>query len=118
MTAPRSSYVNLKYFAEFNKYMMALGAAAFLYFDKFESSYEILRTTGALLSAVAVVIGIVIMSVFGRIQGDDIDYEQEKDQNKILLFRIVSRALSVQLLILVIAISAAGWLSLAKIWKW
>ena len=30
--APRSSYVNLKYFAEFNKYMMALGAATFYAF--------------------------------------------------------------------------------------
>jgi hypothetical protein len=42
MTAPRSSYVNLKYLAEFNKYTAALGAAAFLYFDKFESGYAIL----------------------------------------------------------------------------
>ena len=91
--APRSASVNLKYLSEFNKYMMALGAAAFLYFDKFEAGFRTLRTGGAILSTLAVVIGVVIMSVLGRIHGDDIDYEHETDQNKILLFRIISRAL-------------------------
>jgi hypothetical protein len=118
MIAPHSAYVNLKYFSEFNKYTMALAAAVFLYFDKFESGFEILRTTGALLSAGAVILGILIMSGLGRIPGDDIDYQQEKDQNKILLFRVVSRALLIQLLILIAAVVAAGWLSLARIWKW
>ena len=118
MRPRRSSYVNLKYLAEFNKYMMALGAAAFAYFDKFELHYEILRTVGAIFSAVTVTVGIIIMSTIGRIQGDCIDYKHEKDQNKRFLFLIVSRALYFQLSILVIAISAAGWLSLAKIWKW
>jgi len=112
-----SSYVNLKYFGEFNKYTTALGAAAFLYFDKFESGYATLRTIGAVLAAASVFIGIVIMSGLGRIQGADIDYRQEKDKNKIFLFRIVSRALFMQLLILMIAIITAGWLSVSKIWK-
>ena len=97
---------------------MALGAATFLYFDKFESGYPILRTTGAILSAMSVIIGIVTMSVLGRIKGEEIDYKTEKDHNKVFLFRIISHALSVQLLILVVAIVSAGWLSLAKIWKW
>jgi hypothetical protein len=118
MTKSRDSYVNLKYFGEFNKYTTALGAATFLYFDKFETGYPVLRTTGAVLSAISVIIGIVTMSILGRIKGEDIDYDSEKDQNKVSLFRIVSRALSVQLLILVVAIVSAGWLSLAKIWKW
>jgi hypothetical protein len=118
MMAPRSTYVNLKYLSEFNKYMMALGAAAFLYFDKFEAGFRTLRTGGAILSTLAVVIGVVIMSVLGRIHGDDIDYGHETDQHKILLFRIVSRALLIQLTVLVVTIMAAGWLSLAKIWKW
>jgi hypothetical protein len=117
MTAPHSGYVNLKYLSEFNKYMMALGAAAFLYFDKFESGFRILRTSGAILSTVAVVIGVLIMSVLGRIHGDDIDYERETDQNKILLFRIISRGLLIQLTVLVTTVIAAGWLSLARIWK-
>jgi hypothetical protein len=117
MTASRSAYVNLKYLSEFNKYTMALGAAAFLYFDKFESGFRILRTGGAILSAVAVVIGVLIMSALGRIHGADIDYEHETDQNKIFLFRIISRALLMQLAVLLTTISAAGWLSLAKIWK-
>ena len=118
MMTPRRTYVNLKYLSEFNKYMMALGAAAFLYFDKFEAGFRTLRTGGAILSTLAVVIGVLIMSVLGRIHGDDIDYEHETDQNRILLFRIISRALSIQLAVLVITIMAAGWLSLAKIWKW
>src|SRR5437660_460705 len=109
MTALRSSYVNLKYFADFNKYTMALAAAIFLYFDKFVSGFAILRTLGALLSAVAVIIGVLIMSVLGRIPGDDIHYEQETDQNKISLFRIVSNALLTQLLALLAAVILAGY---------
>jgi hypothetical protein len=117
MTASRNGYVNLKYLSEFNKYTMALGAAAFLYFDKFDSGFRILRTTGATLSAVAVVIGVLIMSALGRIHGDDIDYEHETDQNQIFLFRLISRAVLIQLAVLQTTVIAAGWLSLARIWK-
>lgn len=117
-TRSPDSYVNLRYFGEFNKYTMALGAATFLYFDKFETGYEILRTTGAILSAMSVIIGIVTMSALGRIKGEAINYTSEKNKNKISRFKFVSHALSVQLLVLVVAIVSAGWLSLAKIWKW
>jgi hypothetical protein len=111
-----SSYVNLKHFVEFNKYTMTLAAAAFLYFDKFESDYAILRTAGALLSAASVVVGLVIMSALGRIKGDDIDYRHETDEHKIWLFKIISGALSVELLALILAIFGAGFLSLVRIW--
>jgi len=117
MTASRSTYVNLKYLSDFNKYTMALGAAAFLYFDKFESGFKILRTSGAILSSVAIVMGLIIMSVLGRIHGDEIDYEHETDQHKVFLFRIISRALLIQLAVLLATVIAAGWLCLARIWK-
>jgi hypothetical protein len=116
MTAPKNSYVNLKYFAEFNKYTMALAAGIFVYVDKLSSGSSGLRTVCAVFAAVAIVIGLVIMSVLGRIEGDDIHYTREKNKTKIFLFKIISRGLIVQLAILVIAVAISGYLSLMKIW--
>jgi hypothetical protein len=110
------SYVNLKYFAEFNKYTMALGAGSFLYFEKFDAEFRCLRTLGIILAAFVVLCGVVIMSVSGRIEGDSIDYKQEKDPDKLKLFKIMSRTLFAQIIILVVVVIVAGWMSLAKIW--
>ncbi|MBC7578750.1 MAG: hypothetical protein H7312_15520 [Tardiphaga sp.] len=118
MKKPQPSHVNLKSFGEFNKYIMGLGAAAFLYFDKFElSGYAAIRTAGTVFSALAVIIGIITMSALGRIHGEEIDYELEKDHSKLFLFKFVSRALVVELIALLFAMVLAGSLSLIKIWK-
>ena len=112
------SYVNLKDLAEFNKYTTGLGAGAFVYIDKLEIGHQHSRTTGIVLAAVVVLLGVVVMSAKGRIQGDDIDYATEKDATKIRLFKIVSRILTIQMVVLLATIAYAGYLSLAKIWNW
>jgi len=113
-----TSYVNLKDLAEFNKYTTGLGAGAFVYIDKFEAGYSCLRTIVVVLAATVVFLGVIVMSIKGRIHGEDIDYGTEADGTKKLLFTIVSRTLLVQLVILLIAIGFTGYLSLAKIWAW
>jgi hypothetical protein len=112
------SYVNLKDLAEFNKYTMGLGAGAFVYFDAFETGHLKSRTIGMLLAAVVVFLGVLVMSIKGRIKGDEIDYATEADATKKLLFKIVSRALTLQMLVLLATIGYAGYLSLTKIWNW
>jgi hypothetical protein len=113
-----NSYVNLKDLAEFNKYTTGLGAGAFIYFDKFDTGHYHSRTTGIVLAAAVVFLGVIVMSVKGRISGDDINYAMEKDDHKKLLFKIVSRTLFLQLIVLLVTIGYAGYLSLAKIWNW
>jgi hypothetical protein len=110
------SYVNLKDLAEFNKYTTGLGAGALVYIDKVDAGHEIVRTVGIVLAALVVTFGVVVMSVKGRIKGDDIDYATESVTARIELFKIVSRTLTIQLVFLLIAIGCAGFLSLAKIW--
>ncbi|HXW25270.1 MAG TPA: hypothetical protein VEK73_11015 [Xanthobacteraceae bacterium] len=112
------SYVNLKDLAEFNKYTTGLGAGAFIYFDKFETGHHHSRTVGIILAAIVVFLGVIVMSVKGRIEGDTINYKTETDAQKMLLFKIVSRTLSAQLVVLVLTIGYAGYLSLARIWNW
>jgi hypothetical protein len=112
------SYVNLKDLADFNKYTTGLGAGAFIYFEKFETGHQHSRTAGVVLAAFVVLLGVVIMSIKGRIKGDEIDYATETDKTKTVLFKIVSRTLSAQMLVLVVVIGYAGYLTLAKIWGW
>lgn len=112
------SYVNLKDLAEFNKYTTGLGAGALVYIDKMDAGNEYIRTLGIVLAAVVVVLGVIVMSVKGRIKGEEIDYLTEADAARVSLFKVVSRALTAQMLILVLTVCAAGWLSLASIWGW
>jgi hypothetical protein len=112
------SYVNLKDLAEFNKYTTGLGAGAFVYFEKFETGHHNSRTIGIVLAALVVLLGVIVMSIKGRLKGDDIDYAKETDTTKVLLFTIVSRTLLIQLFILIVAIGYAGYLSLAKVRGW
>jgi hypothetical protein len=112
------SYVNLKDLAEFNKYTTGLGAGALVYIDKMETGSESIRTFGIVLAAIVVVLGVIVMSVKGRIKGDEIDYANEADAARVSLFKVVSRALTAQMLILVLTVCIAGWLSLARIWGW
>jgi hypothetical protein len=111
------SYVNLKDLAEFNKYTTGLGAGALVYIDKMETGSKSIRTFGIVLAAIVVVLGVIVMSVKGRIKGDEIDYAKEGDA-RVNLFKVVSRALTAQMLILVLTVCIAGWLSLARIWSW
>ena len=76
------SYVNLKDLAEFNKYTTGLGAGALVYIDKVDSGNEWIRTLGIVLAAVVVILGIIVMSIKGRIKGDDIDYATEPDSDR------------------------------------
>lgn len=112
------SYVNLKDLAEFNKYTTGLGAGALVYIDKIEAGNQCIRTLGIVLAAIVVVLGVIVMSVKGRIKGDEIDYATEKDAATVSLFKVVSRALTIQMFILLLTVCAAGWLSLAGIWGW
>ena len=112
------SYVNLKDLAAFNKYTTGLGAGALVYIDKIEAGNECVRTLGILLSALVVVLGVIVMSVKGRIKGDEIDYATETDAARVRLFKVVSRTLTAQMFILVLTVCIAGWLSLARIWGW
>jgi Mn2+/Fe2+ NRAMP family transporter len=112
------SYVNLKDLAEFNKYTTGLGAGALVYVDKIGAGNQCIRTLGIILAAIVVVLGVIVMSVKGRIKGDDIDYAKETDPAKVSLFKVVSCALTIQMVILVLTICTAGWLSLAGIWGW
>jgi hypothetical protein len=112
------SYVNLKDLAGFNKYTTGLGAGALVYIDKIDAGNESVRTLGILLAAIVVVLGVIVMSVKGRIKGDEIDYATEADAARVSLFKVVSRALTAQMLILVLTVCIAGWLSLARIWGW
>ena len=112
------SYVNLKDLAEFNKYTTGLGAGALVYIDKVEDGNACIRTSGIVLAGIVVVLGVIVMSVKGRIDGDKIDYATEKDTEKVGLFKVVSGALTVQMVILVLTICIAGWLSLGRIWGW
>ena len=110
-----ASYVNLKHFSEFNKYTMTLGGAIFVYFDQFAEASRDQKAAGVILSAVVVLLGVVIMSAAGRIKGDDIDYKVETEPNKLLLFKIVSRALVLQLVFLAVVVALAGFVGLKKI---
>ena len=112
------SYVNLKDLAEFNKYTTGLGAGALVYIDKVEAGNAYIRTSGIVLAAVVVVLGVIVMSVKGRIKGDEIDYATETDKAKVRLFKVVSLVLTAQMFILVLTICIAGWLSLGRIWGW
>jgi hypothetical protein len=112
------SYVNLKDLSEFNKYTTGLGAGAFVYVDKFGEGHACLRTGVIALAAAVVFLGVIVMSMKGRIRGDDIDYAIETDPTKRRLFTIVSRILFVQLIILLLTVGLAGYLSIAKIWGW
>lgn len=112
------TYVNLKDLAEFNKYTTGLGAGCFVYIDKLEGSPQYARTFGIVLAAIVVALGVIVMSVKGRISGDDINYATEPDKAKQTLFKVVSRTLSVQMAALLITIAWAGYLSLARIWHW
>ena len=112
------SYVNLKDLAEFNKYTTGLGAGALVYIDKIEAGDQWIRTLGIALAAIVVVLGVIVMSVKGRIKGDEIDYATEGNPARVSLFKVVSYALTTQMLILVLAVGIAGWLSLARIWGW
>jgi hypothetical protein len=110
------SYVNLKDLAEFNKYTTGLGAGALVYIDKIEAGNQCIRTAGILLAAIVVVLGVIVMSVKGRIKGDEIDYATEPDAARVSLFKVVSRALTAQMFILLLTVCIVGWLSLAGIW--
>jgi hypothetical protein len=112
------SYVNLKDLAEFNKYTTGLGAGALVFIDKIEAGRHWMHTLGIVLAAIVVVLGLIVMSVKGRIKGDDIDYATEPDAARVSLFKVVSRALTAQMLILVLTVCISGWLSLAAIWDW
>ena len=112
------SYVNLKDLAEFNKYTTGLGAGALVYIDKVEAGNTCIRTSGIVLASIVVVLGVIVMSVKGRIDGDDIDYATETNAAKVRLFKVVSRVLTAQMFILVLTICIAGWLSLGRIWGW
>lgn len=112
------SYVNLKDLAEFNKYTTGLGAGALVYIDKVDSGNEWIRTLGIVLAAVVVILGIIVMSIKGRIKGDDIDYATEPDSDRKGLFTIVSRSLTTQMVFLLVTVLIAGGLSLWKIWGW
>jgi hypothetical protein len=111
------SYVNLKDLAEFNKYTTGLGAGALVYIDNIPHGNAWTRTGGIVLAAIVVVLGVIVMSVKGRIKADEIDYATETDLASVFLFKVVSRALTAQMLILVLTIGIAGWLSLGKIWR-
>jgi hypothetical protein len=110
------SYVSLKGLGEFSKYAMTLGAAAFVYFEKFDQAYRWSKTSGIILAAIVVVSGLVIMSVLGRIKGEDIDYSTEKDEDRKSNFEVVSYTLYVQMAVLGITVIVAGYLALYKIW--
>ncbi len=112
------SYVNLKDLAGFNKYTTGLGAGALVYIDKLDAGNEFVRTLGILLAAIVVVLGVIVMSVKGRIRGDEIDYATEPDAARVSLFKVVSRALTAQMIILLVTVGIAGWLSLGRIWGW
>jgi hypothetical protein len=113
MTMQLNSYVNLKDFAEFNKFTTGLGAAAFVYFDKGGLNW-CPRFFGILLSAVAVLLGVVLMSAKGRIKGDEIDYAAETDSTRRFIFVVMSRLLLLQLAVLAFAIALAGYASLTR----
>lgn len=110
------AYVNLKDLAEFNKYTTGLGAGALVYIDKIEAGNQWIQTLGIILATTVVVLGVIVMSVKGRIKGEEIDYAMEADAARVGLFRIVSRALTAQMFILVVTVCTAGWLSLTHIW--
>ena len=112
------SYVNLKDLAEFNKYTTGLGAGALVYMDKIGAGNQWMRTIGIVLAAIVVVLGVIVMSVKGRIKGDEIDYATEKDAEKVGLFKVVSSMLTIQMFILLLTVCTAGYLSLAGIWGW
>lgn len=112
------SYVNLKDLAEFNKYTTGLGAGALVYIDKVQDGNACVRTSGIVLAGIVVVLGVIVMSVKGRIDGDTIDYATEKDKEKVDRFKVVSHVLATQMFILVLTICIAGWLSLGRIWGW
>ena len=112
------SYVNLKDLAEFNKYTTGLGAGALVYIDKIEAGSEWIRTLGIVLAAIVVLLGVFVMSVKGRIKGEEIDYATEADKARVGLFKFVSRSLTIQMVFLIPTVCAAGWLSLARIWGW
>jgi hypothetical protein len=112
------SYVNLKDLAEFNKYTTGLGAGALVYIDKVDAGNQSIRTLGIVFAAIVVVLGVSVMSVKGRIKGDEIDYATEADAARVGLFKVVSHALTAQMFILVLTVCIAGWLSLARVWGW
>ena len=95
------SYLNLRDLSDFNKFITALGGAAFIYFDRVPA-YTVTRVPGVMLAASVVFIGALIIGTKSYIKGDDIEFASEPDSKRRFIFRLIA-ALSLAQIILVIA---------------